>query len=123
MRNHLFTGHRISERKAWHDEKSRSLNNGHTWEEFIPYTNVIWLHYFLGYLKRQCAEIPGWTREDEMKFQSETRDILKRMDVRTKVENGAFMSAAAVLKHCVEAGLIDAEQGGFECSQIYDGEG
>lgn len=120
MRNYLFTGHRVSERKAWHDEESRLLNNGHTWDEFIPYTNVIWLRYFLAYLKKQCAAIPGWTDDDQKTLLAETKTISKAMDVRTKEENGAFMTAGAVLRHCVDVGLIDVEQGGFDTSEVID---
>ncbi|CAG8977549.1 hypothetical protein HYALB_00012355 [Hymenoscyphus albidus] len=116
MRNHLFTGRHMSEKKAWHDEESRSLDNGHTWDEHVPYTNVIWLQYLLGYLKKQFTQSPTYTREANATFQTEIREIERGMSTRTKIDNGAFTSAAQVLERCMELGYIHYED--FEASGI-----
>jgi serine/threonine-protein kinase haspin len=42
MRTHLFTGDRTMYPKRWHTEESKAMNNGHCWDEFTPYTNVLW---------------------------------------------------------------------------------
>ncbi|KAF4622651.1 hypothetical protein G7Y89_g14377 [Cudoniella acicularis] len=114
MRTHLFTGTRTMYKKTWHNAASRSLSNGHTWSEHIPYTNVIWISYLFNYLKRIFKET---TDEDGLaelkKFIEETKEFSKCLDTRTKVENGAFMCAQDVFAYVIEVGWMTREQAEF----------
>ncbi|KAG9229392.1 putative serine/threonine-protein kinase haspin like protein [Amylocarpus encephaloides] len=118
MRTHLFTNTRTMEKKSWHDDSSRDHSNGHSWDEYKPYTNVIWLHFLLGYLKKNLYQIPCSTFGTLKDFNAETKELSKRMDTRTKVENGAFLSATEVLEFCIGQGWISYEQA--EVSGVFD---
>ncbi|KAG0647541.1 Serine threonine-kinase haspin [Hyphodiscus hymeniophilus] len=95
MRSHLFTGERKMHPKAWHDEQSKAWNEGHTWREYIPYTNVLWIKYLLGYLKKNFRD-SGGNLEDLRRFEKDTTELKRRLDPRTLVKNGAFTSAIDV---------------------------
>jgi hypothetical protein len=43
-------------------------------------------------------------------FKQETRELSKRLDTRTKVENGAFSSAQEVMAYIAEMGWVSEEQ-------------
>lgn len=103
----------------WHNEDSREKNNSHTWAEYIPYTNVLWLKYIFGwlrhhYLKGLCLEdqsdlwfnIPGMS------------ELNKRFDLRTKK---GFDSATEVLVFAVDQGWItndQIEESGFDTTVL-----
>lgn len=110
MRNHLFTGSRMMERADWHDEESRELSGGHTWKEHMPYTNVLWIRYILSYLTKQFkkSKSRGW-KDSLAKFEGEVKEVKRRLDVRTKVENGAFSSAMEILDFVFELGWVNEE--------------
>lgn len=110
MRTHLFFGDRSMKPSAWHDETSRSLNKGHTWAEFTPYSNVIWLRYLLSYLiktgKKQVEGGPK-TMSD---FTQDTKELQSKLHVRTLPENGAFSTAQEVLEYVAQKGWVSQEQ-------------
>lgn len=111
MRNHLFTGTRTMLPASWHDEISRSSNNGHTWSEHIPYTNVLWIRYILSYLTKTFKRSkPLNCKEDLKAFETETKVLKRKLDVRMKVENGAFSSAMEVLEYAFGKGWVSEEQ-------------
>ena len=110
MRSHLFTNTRTMQKRAWHTDKSRSLSNGHDWSEHRPYNNVIWIQFLLGYLKKQIGKLKGPVLDDLKNFISQTAELSKRMDPRTKIENGAFESATQVLEYVIEQGWVSCEQ-------------
>jgi hypothetical protein len=43
-------------------------------------------------------------------FKAETRELSKRLDTRTKGENGAFKSAQEVMFYIAEKGWVSEEQ-------------
>jgi len=106
MRTYLFTSTRTCHPKRWHDDASRKLNNGHIWEEFIPYTNVLWIRAIIHYL------IKTWTGNKDV-LQRFKRDILElehRLHPRVAVENGGFETAHGVLEFIVEQGWVTEQQ-------------
>jgi len=109
MRTHLFTGSRTMLPKIWHNEASKGLNEGHTWQEFCPYTNVLWLRFLLGYLKRSFNKSGG--DADEMtKFEADTKELKTKLDPRTRITNGAFSSALEVFEYIAIRQWISQEQ-------------
>jgi serine/threonine-protein kinase haspin len=108
MRSHLFTGKRGMFKSYWHNEDSREKNNGHTWAEYIPYTNVLWLKYIFGWLRHQYLK--GLCLEDQSDLWFNIpgmSDLNKRFDLRTKK---GFDSATEVLVFAVDQGWITNEQ-------------
>jgi len=58
MRTNLMTGERTSKPKSWHKSPS-SRNPSKSWSEFTPYSNVIWICYMLGHLKKAFKKTEG----------------------------------------------------------------
>ena len=113
MRCHLFTGDRIHYKREWHTEASRSQNNGHTWKEFAPYNNVLWIKYILGFLtKRFKASGPKTekARKDLQVFDAETKELKTKLSVQTSVSKGGFSTAGEVLQYVVQKGWVSEEQ-------------
>ncbi len=75
----------------------------------MPYTNVLWIRYILSYLLGQY-KVNGGDKSHLAEFASDTKELNKRLDVRTKVENGAFMSATEVLNFVVLKGWVSEDQ-------------
>lgn len=109
MRTHLFTGGRTMFPRAWHDEDSRQLNNGYTWREFRPYSNVLWIKYLFGYLKKNYKD-SGGDPSDWSRFSVETSEFTKRLNFKTLVANGAFSTAGDAFEYICEKGWLTAEQ-------------
>jgi serine/threonine-protein kinase haspin len=110
MRTHLFTGTRTMFPADWHNASSRSENNGHTWADFTPYSNVIWLRYLLSYLIKTCKKDLEGSFKAMMDFERETRELQSKLNVRTLKENGAFMKAQDVLEYVAQKGWVSEEQ-------------
>jgi len=109
MRTHLFTGKHTMFKRNWHTETSRSKNGGHTWAEYTPYSNVLWIRYLLKWLR--TAYLKAIAPSDDSVEWNRTEglsELNKRLDVRTKY--GAFESATDVLVFAAEQGWISAEQ-------------
>ena len=110
MRTHLYTGTRTLLAKSWHSNESRFLNMGHSWDEYIPYTNVLWLNYIFTYLvksyKRDASGLPG----NMNTFLDATKELSRRFNVRTKVENGGFKTAQEVLEYCISKEWVTVQQ-------------
>jgi hypothetical protein len=98
------------QKRAWHNEESRLLCNDHDWSEHRPYHNVIWIQFLLNYLKKQLGKKKGPVLDALKDFVNETMEMSKRMDPRTKIENGAFMSATQVLEYVIAQGWVSCEQ-------------
>jgi len=109
MRTNLMTNERISKTKAWH-ANPQSRNPKKTWAEFIPYTNVIWIGYMLGYLKKVFKKADGAGSKPLKSFNEEAKELSNLLDSRTKLENGAFLTATDVLCYCLEKGWVSEEQ-------------
>jgi serine/threonine-protein kinase haspin len=95
--------------KKWHNKSSRNSNNGHSWKEFIPYTNVLWIKYLLGYVKENFKKNSGDAGELSM-FEKETKDLSSRLDYRSSVRKGAFSTALEVYQYVIQEGWITKEQ-------------
>lgn len=110
MRSHLFSGTRICRPAKWHTDASRDLNEGHTWAEFIPYTNVLWIKYILQYLGKNYLKSKTNDLTAYETFKAETKELSSRLNPMTKVENGAFSSAGQMLEYVVAQGWVVEEQ-------------
>ena len=113
MRCHLFTGERIHHNREWHNEASRGKNNGHTWKEFCPYSNVLWIKHILGFLIKRYKGLGPQTIEAKTalhEFEKETKDLKFRLNVKTSVDKGAFSTAAEVLQYVIQKGWVSEEQ-------------
>lgn len=110
MRTHLFSSTRGMYPSEWHGPESRDENNGHTWSEHIPYTNVIWIQFLLGHLKREYKKSKEASSLELREFTEETRELSKRLDPRTKVENGAFQTAYEVFEFILLQGWVTYDQ-------------
>ncbi|KAH8805666.1 hypothetical protein F5884DRAFT_800175 [Xylogone sp. PMI_703] len=106
MRTYLFTGTRSCHPKRWHDDASRELSNGHSWNEFIPYTNVLWIRAILHYL------IKTWTGNKDVlkRFKRDIVELEHRLHPRVTIEDGAFETAHGVLEFIVEQGWVTEQQ-------------
>jgi len=111
MRCHLYNNSRSLHPKSWHDKHSQRViqAGGKNWSEFKPYNNVLWIKYLLKWLT-DAHKIHGGDRNEIVLFKKETRELNKRLDTRTKVENGAFESAQAVMAYIAEMGWVSEEQ-------------
>lgn len=121
MRTHLFTGARTMYKKAWHNEASKMLNTGHYWSEYTPYTNVIWIHYLINHLKKKFKADTNGQRQSELSLlEADMREFTKRLDARTKIENGAFMSATECFTYAIDQGWYPEDMVNADQSAILD---
>jgi serine/threonine-protein kinase haspin len=92
----------------WHQESFLGSNKTCSWNDYIPYTNVLWLRYLFNMLvlklKKDC---PPATIS---KIEVEAKELKRRFDVRTKVVNGAFSTAEDVLTWMIQAGWVTEDQ-------------
>ena len=108
MRTHLLQGSRQIRPRCWHVNETKYLD-GHSWKEFTPYSNVLWLKYVFGYVQKNFKQ-SGGSAEELSKFEDLTRELKKKLNPLFKVENGAFTTAEDVYQYVVEKEWISAEQ-------------
>jgi serine/threonine-protein kinase haspin len=95
-------------KRTWHTEESRAKNNGHTWAEYTPYSNVLWLKYIFGWLREQYLKRIAPENQTDLFYNiSGVRELTSRFDLRSKQ---GFDSATEVLLFAVEQGWITNEQ-------------
>jgi serine/threonine-protein kinase haspin len=94
-------------KRSWHNEESRAKNNGHTWAEYIPYTNVLWLKYIFGWLREQYLRGLAFENHDLFYSISGISELSRQFDLRSKQ---GFNSATEVLIFSLEQGWITNEQ-------------
>jgi serine/threonine-protein kinase haspin len=109
MRTHLITGTHSMNKKDWHDKHSMPATISEPWKDFLPYTNVLWIRYVLAYLLKAYKK-SGGNKNDLNEFTVDTKELNKRLNFKTKVENGAFTSAHDVLAYVVSMGWVSEEQ-------------
>ena len=109
MRNHLFTRGRKMEPAEWHNEASKQLSNGRTWAEYTPYSNVLWIKYILAHLQNDFKK-HGNNQGALTQFTVDVSELKRRLDTRTKIENGGFQTAAEVFQFVIDQGWITAKQ-------------
>jgi hypothetical protein len=98
--------------KSWHTNDSVDLNNGHTWAEFIPFTNVLWIHYLYIVLRDKYERLMGLT--DELKrFLVETEELYKKLMPRTRANKGGFECASQITEYAFNRGWITQVQLGM----------
>ena len=83
-----------------------------TWKSHTPYSNVLWIRYILSFLTKQFKKHSRGPKaaKDLATFEAEIKDLKRRLDVRTKIENGAFVSACQVLDYVFGRGWVSEEQ-------------
>lgn len=95
--------------RDWHVENSKAQSNGATWGDHTPYSNVLWIKYLLGYLKKAFKECDGDAKE-LARFNGETKELSKLLNPRTMVSNGAFSTANEVWEFVCNQGWLTVEQ-------------
>lgn len=95
--------------RDWHIESSKAKSDGATWGDHTPYSNVLWIKYILGYLKKAFKECGADTKE-LAKFNEETKDLTKFLNPRTLVANGAFSTASEIWAFVCDQGWLTQEQ-------------
>lgn len=75
-----------------------------SWEDYMPYTNVIWLYYLLTTIIKLYK---GTDSEALEKFMEETEDLRARIAPDRRLFDGGFESAGEVLSFCVDEGWIN----------------
>jgi serine/threonine-protein kinase haspin len=106
MKNHVLFNHYGVDHKLTEDEKT-SRKNGHKWQMFKPYTNVIWIHYVLEFL---IQDFKGPKKELE-RFKMGVKELREMLSPDVPIEDGGFASAEEVRAFCVEEGLMDDGDG------------
>jgi serine/threonine-protein kinase haspin len=111
MRCHLYNNSRSLHPLSWHGKQSSKAIQaaGKSWADFKPYNNVVWIKYLLKWLT-DAYKVYGGDKNEMVVFKQETRELSKRLDTRTKVENGAFSSAQEVMAYIAEMGWVSEEQ-------------
>lgn len=77
----------------------------------------------VGYLKKVFKKANSGKVQALKKFNDEMKELNRRLDCRTKVENGGFGTATEVLWYCVESGWVSevqAEEYGADVSTIVE---
>jgi len=118
MRNHLLTGTRTMQPASFHTTSISELPPSEvpipkpTWKSHTPYSNVLWIRYILSFLTKQFKKHSRGPKaaKDLATFEAEIKDLKRRLDVRTKIENGAFVSACQVLDYVFGRGWVSEEQ-------------
>lgn len=117
MRNHLLTSTRTMQPASFHTTPISSLpssenTTNRTWKDHTPYSNVLWIRYILSFLTKQFKKHSRSPKAKKalVEFEAEIKDLKRRLDVRTKVENGAFESACQVLDYVFGMGWVSEEQ-------------
>ena len=64
----------------------------------------------LGYLKKVFKKADGAGSKPLKSFNEEAKELSNLLDSRTKLENGAFLTATDVLCYCLEKGWVSEEQ-------------
>lgn len=76
------------------------------WNEYHPYTNVIWLRYILNYIMTHNT-----LESDDLDiFKSETFAIRRRMDPALRADRGGFQSVSELWEECIKNGWICEEK-------------
>ncbi|KAL3424937.1 haspin protein kinase [Phlyctema vagabunda] len=114
MRTHLFSGNFYAPKPpSWHTNNSRKKNEGHTWEDETPYSNVLWISYLYEFLcLALCSEddLPYTSFSvDQQQFYSDTAEFRKKL-VHSKKNNKRFLTAVGVMDYCIEKGWITQDQ-------------
>lgn len=133
MRTHMIDGTHNMKPVTWHDENSLPTKIKAPWKDFTPYTNVLWIRYILAYLNNnyKYTKFPRSVSKQKsdpvfIQFSEQTRELSKRLNPKTKIENGAFtvrllrpkhetklivsQSAQEVLSYVVEQKWVSEEQ-------------
>lgn len=103
MRTYLLTGERQHQTYKWH--KAHSLD-GKSWDEFMPYTNVLWIRYLHDWLKKKMKKFPKMSNE----FLMETKVFEKKLLPRSLTTDGSFSTAQEVLEYMVNEGWVSIDQ-------------
>ncbi|KAI9742573.1 MAG: hypothetical protein M1818_003713 [Claussenomyces sp. TS43310] len=83
-----------------------------SWEDFMPYTNVIWLWFLLDYVMKHYKG----PKKDMAAFRKQTSQLRKRLHPDTKMSHGSFRGAYEVLEYALQQKWIDAVD--LESSQL-----
>jgi serine/threonine-protein kinase haspin len=95
-------------KRTWHTDESRLKNNGHTWGDYVPYSNVLWIRYLFMWLRMSYLKTIAPENDNYLWYSIPgVSEINKKFDLRTRQ---GFESAAEVLIFASEQGWITDEQ-------------
>ncbi len=107
MRSFLLEGDRVCLPPAAHGKPyDIGVEGPISWDEYCPYTNVLWLAYIYQYLVRNFKG----ERKELTQFKKTTREFLSHLDPDAPRTVLSFPSAADVVRFVAEAGWITEEQ-------------
>lgn len=107
MRSFLLHADRTCIPPEQHNEPyAKGIDGPICWEDYAPYTNVLWLAYLYEYLTNNFV---GDQSELEH-FKKETEELWKYLDPEAKPDVPCFGGAEDIVGFAIEAGWIKPEQ-------------
>lgn len=120
MRSFLLTGDRVHLPPEEHNTPYEVGVNGQiTWEQYNPYTNVLWLAYIYHYLTKHFRG----DKADLSKFKKTTKEMWTHLNPEAPPEILSFSSAFDVVRFAVDAGWITETQLMGDKSELQDADG
>lgn len=117
MRSFLLTGDRIHLPPDQHNKPYEIGINGRiSWEQYNPYTNVLWLAYLYQYLTKYF----GGDKADLMRFKKLTKEMWTHLNPEAPPEILSFSSAFDIVRFAVDAGWITEHQLMGDKSELQD---
>jgi serine/threonine-protein kinase haspin len=78
-----------------------------SWEEHMPYTNVLWIRYLMWWLQTTFRKY-GDSKALEL-FQEDAKELQRGLSPVTKLDD-SFATAAQILDYTINKGWITREQ-------------
>jgi hypothetical protein len=99
MRTWLYSRSKSLDTKYASGKLKKSERNGHSWEEYTPYTNALWIHFLLEYLTR------SYKGRDKRAWNRDVKELREWLDP----DEGGMESAGDVLQYAYEREWIGQE--------------
>jgi serine/threonine-protein kinase haspin len=107
MRSFLLRGDRkCLPPESHHTPYEKGVEGPITWDNYAPYTNVLWLAYLYEYL---IANFKG-DRKDVVRLKRLSKEMWAHLNPEARSSVPCFASAGDVVRYAVEAGWIHEEQ-------------
>lgn len=107
MRSWVFERKTSSTGPDYHDTPYDSLNTDASWEDYAPYTNVLWLWFLFDWLINRLEESSGGSAAVE-RFREETKELAARLCPDDKTASN-YKDAADVANYAMRLGWIAIE--------------
>lgn len=111
MRTYLIEKTRTKRPAKWHKDTFHDTKLKCSWDDYIPYTNVLWLRYLWNMLTAKFQrDLSPFERGRYAQVEIKGKELKRRLDPDTTVERGAFSTAEEVLAWMINEGRVTAEQ-------------